>query len=144
MARRRAMERLTGTLFAPAITDDFEWTAAAFRDALPESSRDQLPEDFDAQVDFHLKEILADEYDSSLDQLKQASLNDRTNTWYSIYDAMEVEPPPSRQLMWPFRLQQASVHPPPEPLKARADPSARCSRLSSLLTFGAPVALPPQ
>ena len=94
VARRRAMERLTGTLFAPAINDDFDWTAAAFRDALPESSRDQLPEDFDAQVDFHLKEILADEYDSSLDQLKQASLNDRTNTWYSIYDAMEVEPPP--------------------------------------------------
>lgn len=94
VARRRAMERLTGTLFAPAITDDFDWTAAAFHDAVPENKREQLPEDFDARVEFHLGEILADEYESSLDELKQAPLNDRTNAWYAIYDAMEVEPPP--------------------------------------------------
>ena len=94
VARRRAMERLTGTLFAPAIGEDFSWTAAEFRDALPEDQRDELPEDFDAQVQFHLNEILADEYDASLDKLKQASLNERTDAWYAIYDAMEVEPPP--------------------------------------------------
>jgi hypothetical protein len=44
VARRRAMERLTGSLFAPAITDDFEWTAAAFRDALPERRRNRFKE----------------------------------------------------------------------------------------------------
>ncbi len=94
VARRRAMERLTGTLFAPAITDDFDWTASAFREALPEDQRTRLPEDFDAQVEFHLNEILAEKYNESLDDLKQATLNARTDVWYSVYDALEVEPPP--------------------------------------------------
>ncbi|MDE0862224.1 MAG: MMPL family transporter [Rubripirellula sp.] len=94
VARRRAMERLTGTLFAPAINVDFEWTAEAFRNALPESQQEQLPEAFDDLVQFHLNEILAKDFEASLDQLKQAPLKVRTDAWYAIHDAIEVQPPP--------------------------------------------------
>ena len=34
VAHRRAVERLTGTLFAPAVNADFEWTPNAFRQTL--------------------------------------------------------------------------------------------------------------
>ncbi len=44
VARRRAMQRLTGTLFAPAVPNGFDWTVAAFREAVPEKRRDQLPD----------------------------------------------------------------------------------------------------
>ena len=58
------------------------------------SQREQLPEEFDARLQFHLNEFLAEDFDASLDKLKQAPLNARTDAWYAIYDAMEVEPPP--------------------------------------------------
>ena len=70
VARRLAMQRLTGTLFAPAMSDNFAWTAEAFREAIPEERRADLPEQFDAVVDFHLNEQLEDRFDVSLDNLK--------------------------------------------------------------------------
>ena len=94
VARRRAMERLTGTLFAPAITEEFGWNAQAFRDAIPEKRRAELPDDFDAIVEFSVNNILEDEFSGSLENLKNATLSRRTDVYYSIYDAAEVEPPP--------------------------------------------------
>ena len=58
VAQRLAMQRLTGALFAPPIGPDFDWTPAAFREALPENRRDQLPTDFDAIVDARLNQVL--------------------------------------------------------------------------------------
>ena len=58
VARRLAMQRLTGTLFAPAMGSEFNWTPAAFREAIPADRRDQLPEDFDAIVEATLAQQL--------------------------------------------------------------------------------------
>lgn len=94
VARRRAMERLTGTLFAPAMSDDFGWDAEAFRAAIPEKRRAELPEEFDALARLTLEQILEDQYDGSIENLKSASLEDRTDAYYAVYDAAEVEAPP--------------------------------------------------
>ncbi len=94
VARRRAMERLTGTLFAPAVPIDFDWSVASFRQAVPEKARDQLPETFDESVQRELAEIVEDNFDGSLDRLKTATLDEQAETWYAVFDAAEVEPPP--------------------------------------------------
>ena len=94
VARRLAMERLTGTLFAPAMGSDFNWTAGAFREAIPQERRDQLPEDFDGIVEATLARELEERFDGSLEQLRNATLDRRTDVWYAVYDAAEVEPPP--------------------------------------------------
>ena len=51
VARRLAMERLTGSLFAPAVPKDFAWTAQAFRDITPANQKDEIPDDFDEIVE---------------------------------------------------------------------------------------------
>ncbi|MFK8113270.1 MAG: RND family transporter [Rubripirellula sp.] len=94
VARRRAMERLTGSLFAPAVDQDFAWSAEAFREAIPEDRRDSLPEDFDAMVEASLGQLVDDRFDGSLDALKNANLNQRTDVWHAVYDSAAVEPPP--------------------------------------------------
>ncbi len=54
VAKRLAMERLTGSLFAPAIDDQFDWSASSFRAMIPEGRRATLPIDFDFTVELVL------------------------------------------------------------------------------------------
>ena len=50
VAKSRAIERLTGTLFAPAVPEDFRWTPEAIAEHLPVSSRAALPSDYEARA----------------------------------------------------------------------------------------------
>ncbi len=94
VARRRAVDRLTGTLFAPAMPHDFGWTAAAFREAVPPEERSDLPEDFDAKVAETLELIAAEQFDGSAEAIRHADTAQRTAVWYQVFDAVGVEPPP--------------------------------------------------
>ncbi|MEM8665907.1 MAG: MMPL family transporter [Planctomycetota bacterium] len=94
VARRRAMQRLTGTLFAPAVTDDFAWTSEAFCERIPESAVERLPDDHALLVQDALSRIVEDRFDGSIETLKSASLAERTDVYYAVYDAAEIEPPP--------------------------------------------------
>ena len=94
VARRRAMQRLTGSLFAPAVPKDFSWSVAAFRAAIPEKRRAHLPENFDGLVEQSVAQIIDEQFDGSLEQLKTATLDQQTDAWYAVFDSAEVEPPP--------------------------------------------------
>ncbi|MFG0263096.1 MAG: hypothetical protein ACF788_11955, partial [Novipirellula sp. JB048] len=94
VARRLAMERLTGSLFAPAVPFEFDWTVASFREAIPASRREALPEAFDVLVQTNLDRILEARFDGSLEQLRAAATEQQSEVWYAIYDAVGVEPPP--------------------------------------------------
>ncbi|MDG2220021.1 MAG: MMPL family transporter [Rubripirellula sp.] len=93
VARRRALKRLTGTLFAPAVAPEFGWSADAFRASLPAERREQLPENFDALVEDALAQIVTENFGDSLEELKQASLDEKTDAFYAVFDTVEVEPP---------------------------------------------------
>ena len=69
VARRRAVDRLTGTLFSPAMPYDFDWTPDAFRAAVPEDLRANLPEDFDGNVEKTIKLIADEKFGGSIDAL---------------------------------------------------------------------------
>ncbi|TWT66196.1 efflux RND transporter permease subunit [Allorhodopirellula solitaria] len=94
VARRRAMERLTGSLFAPAVPPGFDWTAESFAAALPAERRDQLPDGYQAIVPRALADFADDRLEGSIDRIKTAITPIQTEAWYAVFDAMEVEPPP--------------------------------------------------
>ncbi len=94
VAERRALERLTGTLFAPAVPEHFTWTAKAFREVISADKRDSLPEDFDILVEQTITQLVDEQYDGSIDRLKSASTNAKAEAWYAVFDAAKVAPPP--------------------------------------------------
>ncbi len=100
VAKRRAMERLTGTLFAPAVPEQFAWTPNAFRSVIAEHAEDvdvdaeALGPDFDAIVDETLTTFVDANLDGDLDALFDAPLETQADAWYAVFDAIEAEPPP--------------------------------------------------
>ncbi len=93
VAQRLAMERLTGSLFAPAVPHGFTWTPQGFRDALSEKRRDELPADFDFIAAETLQKHLDDRYNGSLEELVQSPDEAQADAWYAVWDAAAVEPP---------------------------------------------------
>ncbi|WP_153556324.1 efflux RND transporter permease subunit [Roseimaritima sediminicola] len=94
VARRRAVERLTGTLFAPAVPHDFSWTGEAFYEAaeshVADRSRDEMIERFEAAV----AAVVQDRFDGRRQALREADSRRQADAWYAVFDRTEVEPPP--------------------------------------------------
>ncbi len=93
IARERAIQRFTGTMFAPPVPDDFNWTPEAIRNHLPSSSRSKLPSNF---------EIRATEVVSSIERrfkqdgksLEHATLDERTAAWHELCESLGIAIPP--------------------------------------------------
>ncbi|QDV45205.1 MMPL family protein [Stieleria neptunia] len=94
IARRRAMERLTGSLFAPAVPQDFDWTPEAFREAVPNDRRSAIPENFEELVEITLRTFAEENFDGDRQRLATASTETQTDAWYAVFDAAGVQPPP--------------------------------------------------
>ena len=94
VARRRAMDRLSGTLFAPAIPQDFDWTPEAFRNAIPEDRRGDLPAGFDELVVQTLQKNAGYYFDGDVDAIALAEVEKQQVVWYDVFDVAKIEPPP--------------------------------------------------
>lgn len=94
VARRRAMERLTGSLFAPAVPKDFTWTAKAFRGVTPASQQDEIPDGFDALVDATLGGFADEHFGGDRDRIASSETETQTAAWYAVFDAAGIKPPP--------------------------------------------------
>ena len=94
VARRRAMERLTGTLYAPAVPKGFDWSAEAFRERIAASKADELPERFDEFVSYTVEQWIEERFDGERQAFLNASTEEQTELWYHIFDEVGVEPPP--------------------------------------------------
>lgn len=93
VARRRAMERLTGTMFGPAIPMDFDWSPRAFRDLLPEERQSELPPLFDETVGVSLQKYADEHFEGEPAAIAQADLKHQTDALYAVFDAAELAPP---------------------------------------------------
>ncbi|CAD73043.1 MAG TPA: hypothetical protein DDX19_02885 [Rhodopirellula baltica] len=94
VAKRLAMERLTGTLFAPAVPHEFDWTAESFIEKLPEESRSGLPADAPETIERALETFVVERLDGDREKLATSLTQTQTDAWYAVYDALGVEPPP--------------------------------------------------
>lgn len=93
VARKRAVERLTGTLFAPALPPGFDWSPEAVHSLLPEATREGLPEDFDFLVRRAVKQI-QQRFGGDLDGLLGATLDEQSAAWDELCQAIGVPVPP--------------------------------------------------
>lgn len=94
IARRNALQQLSGTLYAPAVPEDFSWTPEAFLERFPEPRRAELPDDFTATVASTVARLVDEQFGGSLEALGESPQKTRTRVWYEVFDTLGIEPPP--------------------------------------------------
>ncbi|WP_145419477.1 MMPL family transporter [Planctomycetes bacterium K23_9] len=94
VAKRRAMERLTGTLFAPVVDSKFDWSPDAFRKIISKSQTGNLPEPFDLLVNQTLQRIADDKLDGDAATIATADSEIQSEAFYAVFDALKLTPPP--------------------------------------------------
>ncbi|XZE56264.1 efflux RND transporter permease subunit [Planctomycetaceae bacterium SH139] len=94
IARRRAMNQLTGSLFASAIPSDFDWSPEAFVRAYPTDQRAALPAEIKPEIATALASIIDLRHAGSLQNLQDASAAEQTDVWYELFDRVGISPPP--------------------------------------------------
>ncbi|MEM6688866.1 MAG: MMPL family transporter [Planctomycetota bacterium] len=94
VAERRAMERLSGVLFAPATPQGFEWTVEAFEREANDAGREIEVDRFRYLVGQELDSIVEEQFDGSRDDLINATTEMRDRLWYQVFDAAEIDAPP--------------------------------------------------
>lgn len=95
VARALAIERLTGTLFAPAVAEGFPWTPTAVLEHLPSETHVNLPADFDNRVRSTVAAI-EERLPGQKKSLEHASTEQRNAAWAELCTALGI-PVPLRQ-----------------------------------------------
>ncbi|TWU62677.1 MMPL family protein [Crateriforma conspicua] len=99
VARRRAMERLSGSLFAPAVPHGFDWTVEAFARVVREDPEngigpeDPLPEDFAQTIGDAMQRFADENTDGDVAQIAEAPTEVQADAWYAVFDALQVDAP---------------------------------------------------
>jgi len=93
VARTRAIERLTGTLFAPAVPPDFSWTAEAISAHVSEQTRAKLPQDFESRIVLIMDQI-KQRFGGSIEGLQEATLDEQGAAWDELFRGLGMVPPP--------------------------------------------------
>lgn len=94
VARRRAMDRLTGTLFASPIPPGFDWSPESFRGQIPASHREALPERFDEFVRHTVGQWIEEHFGGDRQEFLSATTQQQTDAWYHVFDSLQVPLPP--------------------------------------------------
>ena len=84
VAKRLAMQRLTGMLFSPAVPADFDWTPDSFRSVTPAEQLDKLPKDFKPLVELEVAAVLEEDFGGSLERLLDATDDEKAKAWYAF------------------------------------------------------------
>jgi predicted RND superfamily exporter protein len=93
-AYRDGIDRLTGTLFAPALPEGFSWTAEQVRAELGEKRLAALPDDWESRLDQFTRQLVEETYEGDLQRLIDASSLPRARHWEALCEQLQIEPPP--------------------------------------------------
>ena len=85
IARNRAVERLTGTLFGHPIPVDFQWTVDGIAKIIP---TEKLPEDWESQAQGILQRIADKHYDGDVGRLAEGTKEDQQRNWLELFDGL--------------------------------------------------------
>ena len=94
VARQTAYQRLAGTLFGPAIHQGFGWEVHDFRTALPPETLAKLPVDWEARFKTFVDRMVENEYGGDRAKLVNASSDQQTSHWDTLFTKLRVDPPP--------------------------------------------------
>ena len=93
IARRRALDRLKGTLFGPEPCEMFRWTAEDLPRVLLAEKQQELPSGWQQQVDTFIAALVAEQYGGERARLEAASLLDKEDHWNAMFAQLGVSPP---------------------------------------------------
>ena len=94
VARQTAYERLTGTLFGPAVPEGFDWEEESFLALLPAETKSALPFGWEESFATFVERLVAKEYEGDKSQLLAVSRTRQTEHWDALFTKLHVESPP--------------------------------------------------
>ena len=96
VARQTAYKRLAGTLFGPAIQQGFSWEAQDFRAILPEETIAKLSSDWEERFETFVDRLVENQYGGNREKLVNASSDQQTAHYDTLFTKLRVDPPPRR------------------------------------------------
>ena len=93
IARRRALDRLKGTLFGPEPYEQFHWTAEDLSHVLLADKLQQLPVGWQQTVNDFITALVAEKYGGERSALQAAPLLDKEDHWNAMFAQLGVAPP---------------------------------------------------
>jgi uncharacterized protein len=92
--RREALDRLTGTLFAPVVPYGFDWQAESLRQLLPSDFVATFPKGWEEKLAQLVDETVETKLGGDAAKLTHADPKILSQLWYSFFDAMAIAEPP--------------------------------------------------
>ncbi len=96
IGRREAINRLTGSLFGPAVPHDFSWQSSDVSAVISPTKLAELPSDWQATWDFVIQNAVNAKFDGQVEKLRSADPAGQAEVWHEFFDTVAVEEP-SRQ-----------------------------------------------
>ena len=93
VAESIALNRLTGTLFAPANPAGFTWTEKAFEDFLGNNIISKFPDNWAVKLGEFRSKVVQEQYAGDESLLIAATPSERAILWYQWFDEIAVTPP---------------------------------------------------
>ncbi|MEE2685444.1 MAG: MMPL family transporter [Planctomycetota bacterium] len=94
IAYRDGIDRLTGTLFAPAVPEGFSWTADQVRAQLDEERLAALPDDWEVKLEQFVSQLVTETYEGDHQEFLKASSLPRARHWDALCEQLQIDPPP--------------------------------------------------
>lgn len=96
LAKRHAHERLTGTLFGPAVLvpESFDWTPAGFQRLLGPEESSRLPRDWEASFELFVHQIVKDRFQGQVELLRSAPRLTQAALTDELCYELKMEPRP--------------------------------------------------
>lgn len=94
VAKQLAYERLTGTLFGPAVPAGFSWEVPDFLDLLPAETKAALPVEWEVKFTSFVNRLVETEYDGEKAKLLAASPTRQTAHWDALFTKLRIDAPP--------------------------------------------------
>jgi|LakMenEpi03Aug12_release.lakeMendotaPanAssembly.Ray.scaffolds.fasta_scaffold01116_8 predicted RND superfamily exporter protein len=92
--KREALDRLTGTLFAPVVPYGFDWTSESIRKHLSGELVGQFPKGWEDKLQMLIDETVQEKCGGSKEAFLKADPKVHSALWYSFFDAMAIAEPP--------------------------------------------------
>lgn len=92
--RREALDRLTGTLFAPVVPYGFDWKPESLRQLLPADFVATFPKGWEEKLSQLVDETIETKLGGDATKLTHAEPKILAQLWYTFFDAMAIQEPP--------------------------------------------------
>lgn len=89
-----ANQRLTGALFGPTPSADFDWTPKSMEEEISAERMKLMPEGWDEQLELYVTEVVNRLYDGDHEAFLNASQEKKLEYWFVFWDQLGLDPPP--------------------------------------------------